>query len=131
MAKNRTEAQAAAADLSQAMLRELDLLLAERESTLRTEFLLGVGSVLAIVVLLIAGVTLDAISRRRAAPPEPPAEDAGAHAQPGTRARPDAGSDIRLAPLAQPPPVTVPIHPPVGGSGDAEPDPWERYVANR
>ena len=127
MAKNRTEAQAAAADLSQAMLRELDLLLAQRQSTLRTEFLVGVGSVLAIVVLVVGGVALDVIARRRAAPPGPPAEGTGAHSRPVPLARPGAGADARSAP----PPVTVPAHPPVGGSGDAEPEPWERYVATR
>lgn len=131
MAKNRTEAQAAAADLSQAMLGELDLLIEQRQSTLRAEFLVAVGSVLAIVVLMVGGVTLDVLARRRAAPPKPPAEGAGTHSPPGTLARPGAGADARLAPLAQPPPVTVPVHPPVGGSADAEPDPWERYVANR
>jgi len=128
MAKNRAEAQAAAGDLSQAMLRELDLLLTERQSTLRAELLVGVGSVLAIMVLVVAGVALDVISRRRAAPPRMPAEGIGAHSQPDPLARP--GADARLAPPA-PPPVTVPAYPPVGGAGDAEPDPWERYVATR
>jgi len=127
MAKNRTEAQAAAADLSQAMLGELDLLLTERQSTLRAELLAGVGSVLAIVVLVVGGLALDLISRRRAAPPGPPAEGTGAHSLPGPLARPGAGADARSAP----PPVTVPAYPPVGGSGDAEPEPWERYVATR
>jgi hypothetical protein len=117
MAKNRAEAQAAAADLSQAMLRELDLLLAERQSTLRAELLTAVGSVLAIVVLLTAGIAVEVIARRRAAPPRPRTEDAGAHTRP--------------APPAQPPPGMVPAHLPAGGAGDAEPDPWERHVAAR
>jgi hypothetical protein len=125
MTKNRTEAQAAAADLSQAMLRELDLLLADRQSTLRTEFLIGVGSVLAIAALAVGAIVVDVLSRRRAAPARPAAEGAGAHIRPGPFARP--------APAAQPPPVPVPVPgpPPAGGSGDAEPDPWERYVATR
>jgi hypothetical protein len=123
MAKNRAEAQAAAADLSQAMLSELDLLLAERQSTLRAELLTGVGSLLAIVVLLLAGIAVEVISRRRAAPAGPRAEGAGAHSRPGP--------DARLAPPAQPPPGMAPAHLPVGGTGDAEPDPWEQYVATR
>jgi hypothetical protein len=131
MAKNRTEAQAAAADLAQAMLRELDLLLADRQSTLRTEFLVGVGSVLAMVVLVVGGIALDVLSRRRAAPPKPPVASAGAHVRPGPLARPGTGADARLVPPAQPPPVPVPARTPMGGSGDAEADPWERYGATR
>jgi len=131
MAKNRSEAQAAAADLSQAMLRELDLLLAERQSTLRTELLVGVGSVLAIVVLVIGLIAVDLLSRRRAATPRPPAPTAGAHVRPGPLARPGAGADARLVPPAQPPPVAVPGPPTAGRAGDAETDPWERYVATR
>jgi len=113
MTRNRAEAQTAAADLSQAMLRELDALLGQRQSKLRGQVLLGIGSVLAIVVLMAAGVVADVLSRRRAARGGPPAGGAGAQPRPGVHARQE--------PPDQPPAADT----------DAGADTWERYVASR
>lgn len=124
MTKNRTEAQAAAADLAQAMLRELDLLLADRQSTLRAELLTGVGAVLAIVLLVVGGLVLDVLSRRRE-------QGGGVHSRPGPLARPGPGAETPVMPAAQPPPMPVPAHARAGGSGGVEPNPWERYGATR
>jgi len=65
VARTRAEAQTAAAELSQAMLREIDLLVDSRASGLARRVLLA--AVLAAVALLLvgAGLALDLVTRRR------------------------------------------------------------------
>ena len=65
MARNRTEAQTAAGDLSQAMLREISLLIDSRVSDLHGRLWLAGGTGLLAVLIVLAGLGLELIVRRR------------------------------------------------------------------
>ncbi|GAA1037314.1 hypothetical protein GCM10009557_50460 [Virgisporangium ochraceum] len=130
IARTRAEAQTAAAELSQAMLREIDLLVDARVSDLNTRLLLAAGTAVLAVLLLGAGLGLDLLGRRRpragaGSPPVPPVEvtpvsaglpqesvSGGRHAWPppqsgappvpaGVAAGPPGSPDPSLAQLAQ------------------------------
>jgi hypothetical protein len=64
IARNRAEAQTAAADLSQAMLREIDGLIDRRVSDLNSRLLLAAGTAVVAVLLVGAGLALDLVARR-------------------------------------------------------------------
>lgn len=126
IARTRAEAQTAAAELSQAMLREIDLLVDARVSDVNTRLLLAAGTAVLAVLLVGAGLGLDLLGRRRpragvSSPPVPPVEvthvsaglpqesiSGGRHAwpppQPGAPPVPAGvatGSDPSLSQLAQ------------------------------
>lgn len=65
IARTRAEAQTAAAELSQAMLREIDLLVDARVSDLNSRLLLAGLTAVVAVLLVGAGLALDLVGRRR------------------------------------------------------------------
>jgi hypothetical protein len=119
--KARDEMQTAAADLSTALLSQIDVALSDRLSSLTQRRLLAIGVLVVAVLLAFAPIGLDLLARRRrsgkAAPPKAPAHQAPAH------------------PAPEPPaPVTVPPQWPDPGpyhTPNSEYAQWERFGASQ
>jgi hypothetical protein len=73
----RTDLQFAAADLGNAILLELDGLFADRMGNLDVRRWFAVGAVAVAVLLVLTGVALPYVGRRRGGPEERPGSDAG------------------------------------------------------
>ena len=127
--KARDETQAAAADLSAALLTQIDGALHDRLSSLSRKRLLAVGILVVSLLVALAPIGLAVPARRRRTPPATPAK-APAHQAPARQAPPHQA------------PVPVPV--PGPGPGPAQwPDPgpytsanseyaqWERFGASQ
>jgi hypothetical protein len=142
VARTRAEAQTAAAELSQAMLREIDVLVDGRAAGLDRRVLLA--AVLAVVAVLLVGIglALDLVVRRRpraaggsvarsgqskethvSGPSVPDVQPLGRHAWPPSAGQPHPG--------APPVPVGAGAPGPAADPDLAQLAQWERYGASR
>jgi hypothetical protein len=141
IARTRAEAQTAAAELSQAMLREIDLLVDARVSDLNGRLLLAAGTAVLAVLLVGAGVALELIARRRRrvgvrSAPVAPSERTGVSAPvpdpvPAGRHAWSPNLPPNLPP-GGPPGVPVPAGAPAGTDPAlAQLAQWEQFGASR
>jgi hypothetical protein len=131
--RTRTEVQTAAADLSQAMLREIGLLIDSRVEGVRGQLRLAGGTAALGLLIVLGLVGLEVIARRRPratsgsvpGPSLDPADDVStpALAPTGRHSRPPAD----LAAVGAPAPLSA--H--VAGSEFAQLAHWERFGASR
>ncbi|WP_169789820.1 hypothetical protein [Actinoplanes subtropicus] len=105
--KARDETQAAAADLSVALLSQIDAALRDRLSSLSHKRLLAAGVLVVSVLVAAAPFVLAVLARRRKDPPAP------AHQAP--------------APIPAPPPAPVPAY----SAPSSEYAQWERFGASQ
>jgi hypothetical protein len=141
VARTRAEAQTAAAELSQAMLREIDLLVDSRLSGLNRRLLLAALTAVVAVLLVGAGLALDLVVRRRpraaggsapvqpfegthvGVPPVPDVQPPGRHAWPPSFGQPPFG--------APPVPVGAGAPGPATDPDLAQLTQWEQFGASR
>jgi hypothetical protein len=121
----RGEMQAAAADLSAALLAQIDLALRDRLSSLSQRRLIAIGTLALSVVLALVPVALGLAARRRtpAAPPAPPTRPAAP--APAHQAGPPPREPAPREPV---PAAWPPARPEASGPEYAG---WERYGAPR
>jgi hypothetical protein len=142
VARTRAEAQTAAAELSQAMLREIDLLVDARVSDLDTRLLLAAGTAVLAVLLVGAGLALELLGRRRpragaGSPPVAPVDVTRVSA--GPPPEPASGGRHAWPPgMNQPQPGGGPVPAGVSAGVPAGSDPalaqlaqWEQFGASR
>jgi hypothetical protein len=145
IARSRAEAQTAAGELSQAMLREIDLLVDARVAGLNSRLLLAAATAVLAVLLVGAVFALDLVGRRRSratagAPPVAPGNgtdrDAALNAGPPPRENLPGGRHA-WPPHPGAPTGTPPVPVPAGAPG-ADRDPafaqlaqWEQFGASR
>jgi len=124
--KARDEMQTAAADLSTALLSQIDVALSDRLSSLTQRRLLAIGVLVVAVLLAFAPIGLDLLARRRrsgkATPPKAPAHQAPAHPALSHPA-PDSPAPVTVPPQW---PDPGPYHTP-----NSEYAQWERFGASQ